>query len=201
MAISLKKSIKKLLVSTFFKHVRTSYSQSGEDIIISDLFNRLGITNPSYLDIGANDPIALSNTYRLYTRGSQGLCVEPNPILCKKIQEKRKRDICLNAGVAFDDRREADFYLFPEKFNGLNTFSKEEADFWEQTGNDEIGKHKVDKVIKMKLININEIMELYFSPYPLMPLATRRRSRWPCCWAAARHTTLWKVSQSSKTSR
>lgn len=166
MGLSLKKQIKELLVGLFFKHVRTSFSQSGEDIIISDLFSRLAIQNPSYLDIGANDPVALSNTYRLYKRGSKGVCVEPNPVLCEKIQQKRKRDTCLNVGVAFDERRQADFYVFPEKFNGLNTFSKEEADFWEQTGNEEIGIHKVEKVIKMNLIHINEIIEQYFSPHP-----------------------------------
>lgn len=166
MALSLKKHVKKLLIETFFKHVRTSYSQSGEDIIISDLFSRLAIQNPTYLDIGANDPVALSNTYRLYKRGSRGVCVEPNPILCGKIQQKRRRDICLNAGVAFDENREADFYVFAEKFNGLNTFSKAEADFWEQTGNKEIGKHKVEKIIKMKLLSVNEIIEQYLSPHP-----------------------------------
>lgn len=166
MPILLKKRIKKILVTTFFKHIRSSYAQSGEDIIISDLFSRLRIQNPTYLDIGANDPIALSNTYRLYKRGSKGVCVEPNPVHCEKIQQKRKRDTCLNAGVAFDERREADFYVFPEKFNGLNTFSKEEADFWEQTGNEEIGKHKVEKVIKMNLLEINELMEKYFNPFP-----------------------------------
>lgn len=158
--------MKQLLVNAFFKHVRTSYSQSGEDIIISDLFNRLNIQHPSYLDIGANDPIALSNTYRLYKRGSKGVCVEPNPALCEKLRKHRSRDICLNVGVAFNDLREADFYLFPEKFNGLSTFSKEEADFWEQTGNDEIGRHKVERVIKIKLLPINEIMKTYFSPWP-----------------------------------
>lgn len=159
-------SIKRKLTSTFFPHVRRSYSQSGEDIIISDLFNRLTIKHPTYLDIGANDPVALNNTYRLYLRGSKGVCVEPNPILHQKIQMKRKRDICLNAGVAFDEKREADFYIFPEKFSGLNTFSKEEADFWEQTGNEEIGRHKVEKVVKMKLIDINELIGKYFSPHP-----------------------------------
>ncbi|MBK8089174.1 MAG: FkbM family methyltransferase [Chitinophagaceae bacterium] len=166
MPISFKKTLKKILVTTLFKHIRSSYAQSGEDIIISDLFSHLNIQNPTYLDIGANDPIALSNTYRLYKRGSKGVCVEPNPVLCKKIQQKRKRDTCLNVGVAFGERREADFYAFPEKFNGLNTFSKEEADFWEHTGNEEIGMHKVEKVIKMKLVHINEIIEQYFSPHP-----------------------------------
>ncbi len=166
MAFPLKNSLKKILVNTFFKHVRTSYSQSGEDIIISDLFTRLGIANPSYLDIGANEPVALSNTYRLYTRGSRGVLMEPNPVLYKKLAGKRKRDICINAGVAFDESTEADFYLFPEKAHGLSTFSKADADFWEQTGNEEIGKYKVEKIVKTPLININYLMEKYFPKHP-----------------------------------
>ncbi len=166
MGFSIKSQAKKILTSVFFPHVRRSYSQSGEDIIISDLFNRLNLKEPTYLDIGSNDPVSLNNTYRLYLRGGSGVCVEPNPVLCEKIKRKRKKDICINAGIAFDDRKEADFYIFPEKFSGLNTFSKEEADFWEQEGNQEIGKHKVEKTAKMNLLDINEIMGQYFSPHP-----------------------------------
>ena len=166
MGFPLSGAIKSLLTRTFFRHVRRSYSQSGEDIIISDLFNRLQIKSPRYLDIGANDPVSLNNTYRLYQRGASGVCVEPNPILCEKIRQKRSRDICINAGVAFDEKREADCYVFPEKFNGLNKFSKEEADFWEKEGNDEIGRHKVEKVVKMQLLEINDLMKQYFLPHP-----------------------------------
>ena len=118
-------SIKRAVTSIVFPHLRRSYSQSGEDIIISDLFNRLGIAQPTYLDIGANEPMALSNTYRLYTRGSKGVCVEPNPILFEKLRMKRKKDVCINKGVAFDERSEATYFMFPEKFHGLNTFSEE----------------------------------------------------------------------------
>ncbi|MBK7560883.1 MAG: FkbM family methyltransferase [Chitinophagaceae bacterium] len=154
------------MTKTILPYVRGSYSQSGEDIIISDLFNRLGINQPSYLDIGANEPVSLSNTYRLYTRGSQGVCVEPNPVLYKKLIKTRKRDICINSGVAFDENKEAAYFMFPEKLHGLNTFSKKEADFWEQTGNEQIGKHQVTQVLKIELIDINELMEKYFSPCP-----------------------------------
>lgn len=166
MLASILNKLKKVLVGSFFPYVRRSYAQSGEDIIISDLFNRLQIANPTYLDIGANDPVSLNNTYRLYTRGSRGVCVEPNPVMFSKLQQKRKRDVCINAGVAFDEKREADFYIFPEQFHGLNTFSAEEADFWEHTGNEEIGKHKPEKVITMQLIDINEIIEQYLLPHP-----------------------------------
>lgn len=154
------------MTGSFFPHMRRSYSQSGEDIIISDLFHRLQMLHPTYLDIGANDPVSLSNTYRLYIRGSRGVCIEPNPAMYRKLAAKRKADICINAGIAFDEKDEADFYVFPEKFHGLNTFSKAEADFWAETGNDEIGRHKPEQIIKVRLININEIMDKYLSPQP-----------------------------------
>lgn len=166
MSLPVISNLKKVLIGSFFPYARRSYSQSGEDIIISDLFHRLGILNPTYLDIGANHPIALNNTYRLYTRGSRGVCIEPNPVMYQKLTQKRPKDIVLNAGVAFDEKRSADFYIFPEKLHGLNTFSKAEAEFWEKTGNDEIGRHKPEQVITMNLIDINEIIEKYFFPKP-----------------------------------
>lgn len=162
----IKAIIKKVIVNSFFAHLRRSYSQSGEDIIISDLFTRLKINQPTYLDIGANQPIALSNTYRLYTRGSRGVCVEPNPVLYKKFLRKRGKDICINAGIAFDRNNEATYYIFPEKFHGLNTFSKTDAEFWETTGTKEIGRPKVEEKVVMALMNINVIIEKYFSPAP-----------------------------------
>jgi hypothetical protein len=78
----------------------------------------------------------------------------------------RKRDICLNAGIAFDHQKEAPFYEFPSQAHGLSTFSKKEADFWETTGNENIGKFKVAKVINMPLISINEVIRKYFKPFP-----------------------------------
>lgn len=163
---SFKSLLKQKLVNTFFPHVRRSYSQSGEDIIISDLFNRLGIQHPTYLDIGANDPVSLNNTYRLYARGSKGVCIEPNPVLYKKLKHKRRKDVCINAGIAFDETKEADFYLFTGKAHGLSTFSKKEAEFWEHTGNEEIGQHKPHAAVKTPLLDINEVMTKYFSPHP-----------------------------------
>lgn len=162
----MKAALKKWLISRVFPHLRSSYSQSGEDIIICDLFSRLGIEHPTYLDIGANEPAALSNTYRLYKRGSCGVCLEPNPRLFKKFRETRKRDIVLNAGVAFDDRKEADYYLFEGNAHGFSTFSKEDADFWVNTGNDKVGRFKVERVIKTPLLQVTEIIKQHFKSHP-----------------------------------
>jgi FkbM family methyltransferase len=164
--MSILKRIKKELIKSFFPGLRRSYSQSGEDIIISDLFHRLKIDKPSYLDIGANEPIALSNTYRLYTRGCTGVCIEPNPILFQKFRQTRKRDICINAGISFDDQTEADYYLFEEKAHGFNTFSKQDAEFWEKTGNKDVGKFRIEKTIHLPLLDINKVIASSFKECP-----------------------------------
>lgn len=157
--------LKKWLTSLIFPHLRSSYAQSGEDIIICDLFSRLGIVNPSYLDIGANEPIALSNTYRLYKKGSRGVCLEPNPELYKKLCSKRNKDIILNAGVSFDGSREGNYYLFAGEAHGFSTFSKEDADFWVNTGNEKVGKFSVERVIKTPMMPVTEIITKYFSDH------------------------------------
>lgn len=158
--------MRKIFTGYLFNHTRISYSQNGEDIIIKDLFARLGIQMPTYLDIGANEPFRISNTYLLYSKGSKGVCIEPNPRLFNKLKTKRRRDIHINAGVSFNSQTEADFYQFPENASGLGTFSKEEAEFWETTGNAIVGKHKIEAVIRMPLVNINDVMGQYFTPHP-----------------------------------
>ena len=53
---------------------RDSYSQHGEDILVDSLLDRVD----SFLDIGANDGVLFSNTYKFAKSGSRGLCVEPS---------------------------------------------------------------------------------------------------------------------------
>lgn len=135
-----------------------SYAQSGEDIIINFLFkNLLNIKTPSYLDIGAHHGSFLSNTYLLYKNGSRGVLVEPDPILFKKLQKSRKKDICLNVGVGVSILKEADFYIFNHSV--LNTFLKEEVEVYDKS-------IKLEKIIKVPLININEIIEKNFKTCP-----------------------------------
>ena len=137
---------------------KKSYSQSGEDMIVSYLFDSvINISNPTYLDIGANHYSKLSNSYYFYRRGNKGVCVEPDPLLYNEIIKHRKRDTCLNVGIGISDATEANFYVlnYPE----LNTFSKEAVD--------KISDFvKIERVIKVPLININKIIEDYFDSQP-----------------------------------
>jgi FkbM family methyltransferase len=138
------------------------YAQFGEDLILSHLFSQLGIKKPTYLDIGANEPRYISNTYYFYLRGSRGVLIEPNPFLYKKLKAMRSRDTVLNTGIGFTEVAEADFYVFPNYANGLSTFSEKEAKHWEEVGMKGLGKIPVEKVIKMPLTPVNGILEKYF---------------------------------------
>jgi FkbM family methyltransferase len=106
--------------------VRSSYSQCGEDRILRYVFNALRIPRPSYLEIGAYDPVDLSNTYHFYEQGSRGVCVEPNPARIETFAKLRPGDICLNVGVGPQAYPGRPFYVMDADY--LSTFSKEEAE-------------------------------------------------------------------------
>lgn len=45
-----------------------------------------------YLDVGANDPVQINNTWPLYRRGWTGLLVEPDPACWPRLLRQRPRD-------------------------------------------------------------------------------------------------------------
>lgn len=110
------------------KYGHTTYSQHGEDLLILNLFTELGISKPSYLDLGAHDPIVISNTKLLYDRGSRGVNVEANPNLIENFYKQRPDDLNLNYGVTFlSEDIEADFLMY-DSTSGRNTFDPVEVD-------------------------------------------------------------------------
>ena len=70
-----------------------TYAQHGDDLAILNIFDMIGITRPSYLDIGAHDPFKISNTALLYLRGSRGINVEANPRLIEAFRVQRPDDV------------------------------------------------------------------------------------------------------------
>jgi FkbM family methyltransferase len=76
-----------------------TYSQHGEDITFCQIFDRLGMHHPSYLDVGAFHPLWISNTALLYERGSRGINVEPNAALIDLFKQYRPYDLNLCCAV------------------------------------------------------------------------------------------------------
>jgi FkbM family methyltransferase len=141
---------------------RQSYSQMGEDLVVYDLLHSwMKLDKPSYIDIGAADPVSGSNTYLLYKAGCHGVLVEPNPTFVEKLRLVRPRDVVVGVGVGVDDATEADYYVFRGR-PMLNTFSPEEVAMRRQQSKDYV----VEKVVKMPLVSVNHLIASHLGHAP-----------------------------------
>lgn len=134
---------------------KKSYAQQGEDLIIKFIFNTLGITKPSYIDIGAHDPFYLSNTAILYSTGSRGINIEPNPNLISKFKVFRKRDTNLNIGIS-DHEGILDFFIMSEPT--MSTFSSSEAYRIDQET-----RIKIKEIKKVPILSLDKVLEKHFN--------------------------------------
>jgi FkbM family methyltransferase len=151
-------------------NLQINNSQFGEDLIIGHLLNFLfskdshGIT---YLDIGANHPFHISNTYFFYRRGGKGVLIEPNPNLKEVIERVRPNDVLLNVGVAFKKgQKSATYYAFNFVYGPsggeLNTFLKTRAEEL-QKGHPARNMTTFECEKEIPLVDINEVLLKYFS--------------------------------------
>jgi len=95
-----------------------TFSQHGEDVITCDLLKDY-LSNGFFVDIGANHPTKLSNTYRLYTLGMRGVTVEPNYAFCRLHQRYRPGDVCVCAGMG---SAEGVACFLERGYHGLSSF-------------------------------------------------------------------------------
>ena len=142
-----------------FQNNRTSYSQAGEDALLRFLFNDFGISKITYLDLGTNSPIFNNNTYWFYLNHSNGVCVEADIDLVNIIKKFRPKDKIIHAGVSVSNEIEAEFYIFDQP--ALNTFDKIEVDSRLKSGT-----NKLIKSVNVPLLNINKILNDYFTKTP-----------------------------------
>jgi FkbM family methyltransferase len=147
-------SLLKRIISKFFpKYGDKSYSQCGEDIIVNFILeNYFGISKPVYLDVGANHPKKINNTYFFYKRGCSGVLVEPDKNLCKGlIKQRGRRDTVLNLGVG---AKQDKLTFYKMSINALSSFSLEESEKIQETG--------VSKIIsteQIDVIPINDVLK------------------------------------------
>ncbi len=134
----------------FFGFYRKSYSQFGEDMVLSTFLNVL--KKGFYVDIGAYHPKKFSNTYFFYKRGWRGINIDAKPGSMKLFRKKRKKDINLEIGVSKEEK-ELDFYISNITTN--NTFSKKMADM--SISNGEI----LEKKVVVKTITLERILDKY----------------------------------------
>jgi FkbM family methyltransferase len=138
---------------------RTSYAQCGEDLVVGFVLEALGITQATYLDIGAHHPTKINNTYAFYKQGGSGVCIEPDPAQHTLLKRKRPKDLCLNIGVGPSEETSAKFYVL--RPSTLSTFSEKEAKRFTQSEG-----AILDKVLAVPMISLNTIFEQYFETPP-----------------------------------
>jgi FkbM family methyltransferase len=137
-----------------------SFAQQGEDLIVAEMFRGpLRVPRPTYVDIGAHDPVIDSNTYYFYARGARGLLVEPNPTYAAKLRKERPGDDVLEAGIGpTEEDVFADYYVVRGDGEN-NTFSKEQADAIVRQS----GAQVIERVTKVMLMNVNQALAAHFA--------------------------------------
>ena len=124
---------------------KLSYSQNCEDLTI---LRYLNFKNGFYVDVGAYDPISISNTYLFYKNNWKGINIEPNVNQYNLFKKFRKRDVNLNIGISLNEK-ELDYFVFDKP--AYNTFSKEECD---EIINDKLANLIEKRLIKTKPLSI-----------------------------------------------
>lgn len=104
-------------------------SQFGEDALLNLIPGEI-----KYLEIGAWQPIAHSNSHGLKSRGV-GVHIEPNPKMAIQWRIFRRKEIFLN--IAVGDLRVPEYrryFTFPRRFSVLNTFEESEMSKYASLG-------------------------------------------------------------------
>jgi FkbM family methyltransferase len=101
-----------------------SYSQAGEDIVLSMIFRRMLDAGKRgfYVDVGAYHPDIDSNTHLFHKSGWRGINIDPTPGSMKAFNTKRPGDINLECGVG-SAVSERNFYWLGAN-STMNTFER-----------------------------------------------------------------------------
>jgi FkbM family methyltransferase len=138
---------------------RGCYSQYGEDKVINEVFS--GQKKGFCVEVGAFHPKIFSNTYGLYKKGWQGICIDPNPEVGKLFNYVRPRDVFVNCGVAnlrsqisdlrHQTAKHLEYFVFEE--GATNTFSEKNAEESVKMG------RKLVKKIKIPMRSLESILK------------------------------------------
>lgn len=100
-------SVYKNISLDFRQGCRRTYSAYGEDVFLINFF---GTATGRYVDVGSGHPMRGSNTFVLYQRGWNGICIDP-----------------INANIELARR----FRPRDESILALSGFTQDEIQFWE----------------------------------------------------------------------
>ena len=138
------------------------FSQSGEDMIIEYILDCLQIlpSKITYLDLGANHAVYLSNTNYFYQHGARGVLVEANPNLIPELKLQRKGDTILHRCISEESGNIEKFYILNKDGLSSPDLSSVEECMRRDPG------LAIEKVIDVETISVNDIFGRYFEKAP-----------------------------------
>jgi FkbM family methyltransferase len=128
-----------------------SYSQEGEDMILSRFFGSK--THGFYVDIGAHHPQRFSNTYYFYLQGWRGINIDPLPGSMEAFNKTRPNDINLEVPIS-DSNQVLTYYQFNDP--ALNGFSDEIS-----KERDGLDGYKIISTKELRTYRLDEILDKY----------------------------------------
>lgn len=139
-----------------------TYSQCYEDAIIDGIIRAHCMVNNipessirnlfTYLEIGANHPIACSSTYYFRKKYQiDGVLVEANPKLIPELYRVRPTDTIHNCAVVDDNRSHVNFYVCPE--SEISSLDEEFVKKWKD------GKLGIENEIKVAAVTANKLLK------------------------------------------
>ena len=129
-----------------FKSKRISFSQTGIDLILNNIFKNQKIG--FYVDIGCNHPIYNNNTYLLFKRGWSGINIDLDKDCIKLFNIFRKNDINIHTALSSSISIK-DLYFYHKK-SPINTLDKKTSE--RQTTS-------VKNIKKVQTTTLNSVLE------------------------------------------
>lgn len=130
---------------------RLSYSQEGEDLILSRFFE--GKNKGFYVDVGAHHPQRFSNTYYFYLQGWRGINIDAMPGSMDIFLKTRSNDINLEFPIA-DSKQILTYYKFNEP--ALNGFSEEMS-----KPRNGLNQYKIISKQELETYTLTEVLDKY----------------------------------------
>ncbi len=135
-------------------YLNVSYSQEGEDLILSRIFGRK--KDGFFVDVGAHHPKKYSNTYKFYREGWHGINIDAMPGSMRLFEKLRPNDINIEAGIA-RATGELTYSIFNEP--ALNTFNEEEAN--RKNG---LNGYRIVEQKKVRVYPLSDILDKHLKP-------------------------------------
>ena len=108
---------------------KRSFSQFGEDLVLTSYFERIGLRHGVYVDIGCFHPTWLSNTHLLHRRGWRGYAIDIDSYKVKAFTWLRgERCKAILGAVSVQGGGSVEIYKFRRLWSEIDTLS---ADFAE----------------------------------------------------------------------